>query len=173
MNSTVADNTTQNSGGAINSAITATSIIIAGNTGYDLSGVGHNLNFCLFDSEKLDPAIDISNSSDIVINNSFDVDGDNPYLGLLADNGGYPTIALLAGSLAFDNGSNPNAETTDVRGNGFNQVIGNGIDIGAHENQAPTITAASDPSVVIMSEDNTPTAWAPPSLTATDPDQHS
>ena len=60
----------------------------------------------------------------------------NPQLGELQNNGGATkTLALQAGSLAIDAGSNPNNLATDQRGEGFNRTVGNGTDIGAFEVQ--------------------------------------
>jgi len=64
--------------------------------------------------------------------------GKAPLLGPLANNGG-PTLthALMPGSPAIDNGSNPGMLVSDQRGIGFARSIGFGPDIGAFEVQPP------------------------------------
>ncbi len=78
-----------------------------------------------------------------------------PDLGALADNGGpTQTIALLAGSLAINNGKNSlavdangNALATDQRGPGYVRIFGVTVDIGAFElqpvNPVPSLTSIS------------------------------
>ncbi len=76
-------------------------------------------------------------------------------LGPLQDNGGpTETMALLTGSPAIDQGSNPNSLAFDQRGDGFDRTVDqpgianadDGTDIGAFEVQAPPAAAASPPS---------------------------
>ncbi len=69
--------------------------------------------------------------------------GVNPLLGPLANNGGLTqTHALLAGSPAFGNGSNPAGLTTDQRGAGFARPLLGGVDIGAFESKlGPTVAS--------------------------------
>ena len=72
----------------------------------------------------------------------------NPLLGPLADNGGpTPTCLPLAGSLAFDRGTNPTNLATDQRGN--SRLNGLAPDIGAVEGVSPglPIAVASAPTV--------------------------
>jgi hypothetical protein len=60
--------------------------------------------------------------------------GVNPLLGPLANNGGpTQTHAIMAGSPAIDNGSNPGSLTTDQRGTGYPRVLNTVPDIGAVE----------------------------------------
>lgn len=65
----------------------------------------------------------------------------DPKLGPLADNGGPThTMALLAGSPAFNAGSNaliPSALSTDQRGSGFPRIFATTVDIGAYEARPP------------------------------------
>ncbi|MEM9222098.1 MAG: choice-of-anchor Q domain-containing protein [Pseudomonadota bacterium] len=62
----------------------------------------------------------------------------DPLLGPLTDNGGpTPTVALLPGSPAINNGSNPGNLQFDQRGTGFDRSIGDAPDIGAFEAQTP------------------------------------
>jgi hypothetical protein len=60
----------------------------------------------------------------------------DPMLGPLADNGGPTrTHALLAGSPAIDQGSNPGNLASDQRGATFLRIYGNSTDIGSFELQ--------------------------------------
>jgi len=64
----------------------------------------------------------------------------DPGIGPLADNGGpTQTHALLPGSIALENGDNPDALATDQRG--FARTSGAAIDIGAYELQPDLIFA--------------------------------
>jgi hypothetical protein len=75
----------------------------------------------------------------------------NPGLASLADNGGpTQTMALVAGSPAIDAGPDPvpsfPGNEFDQRGAGFPRVVGNKVDVGAFEVQAP----APAPDVVVV-----------------------
>jgi hypothetical protein len=75
----------------------------------------------------------------------------NPGLAPLANNGGATqTMALLAGSPALDAGPDPvpsfPGNEFDQRGAGFPRVVGNKVDVGAFEVQAP----APAPDVVVV-----------------------
>lgn len=64
--------------------------------------------------------------------------GKAPLLGPLQNNGGpTQTHALLVGSPAINNGSNPAGEVYDQRGYAHTRSYGTGVDIGAFEVQAP------------------------------------
>ncbi|MBX7105629.1 MAG: right-handed parallel beta-helix repeat-containing protein, partial [Gemmataceae bacterium] len=76
--------------------------------------------------------------------------GKNPLLGPLANNGGpTKTHALLPGSPAINNGSNPTLQSNDQRGAGFVRVSAGSPDMGAFEVQP----AAKIASVVINNGD--------------------
>jgi len=76
--------------------------------------------------------------SGITVTGSANISTTVPGLGLLAFNGGPTrTHALLGGSAAIDNGSNPAALSTDQRGAGFLRTIGPGTDVGAYERATP------------------------------------
>lgn len=71
--------------------------------------------------------------------------GTNVKLGPLADNGGpTKTHALLLGSPAMDQGSNPGALDSDQRGSGFARVSGPAADIGAFERPTTVVTNMND-----------------------------
>ena len=60
----------------------------------------------------------------------------DPLLGPLANNGGpTQTHALLAGSPAINNGTNPATLKFDQRGTPFKRQLGLAVDIGAFERQ--------------------------------------
>ena len=74
----------------------------------------------------------------------------NPGLAPLADNGGpVMTMALLAGSVAIDNGRTSGAPTTDSRGK---SRVG-AVDIGAYEYQGSTNTAPTANAVTVTLND--------------------
>ncbi len=80
-----------------------------------------------------------------ITTSSFSLIGGNPLLAPLADNGGpTPTMALLAGSPAINEGDPAYAGplTTDQRGTGFPRVRGGRLDIGAYELSALTVSIA-------------------------------
>ena len=82
----------------------------------------------------------INGSNDLIASANVALPGDtlggDPMLAPLADNGG-PTMthALLTGSPAINAGSNPDALTSDQRGDGYLRVYGAAADIGAFESQ--------------------------------------
>ena len=145
QNSTIAGNTATNNGGGILSfgnASTYTDVessIIAGNfQNSDVSSINGTGAFANSPGNNL-----IGNGNglfadgvngNIVGNASTPVD---PLLGPHAGNGGpVETMALLTGSLAIDNGSNPAGLPTDARG--VFRVVGGSGDIGAFETQVAT-----------------------------------
>ncbi|NEQ76160.1 MAG: DUF4347 domain-containing protein [Okeania sp. SIO2C9] len=127
-----------------NPTTTVTSSIISGNfTGIisalvnsDVNSVESNNNLISGDNNLIGTGNAIDN-----FNGDNDQTGiTNPLLGDLADNGG-PTFTHLplSNSPALDAGSNPNALTTDQRGEP--RFVGEGVDIGAVELQnSPQIT---------------------------------
>jgi len=99
------------------------------------------------------------------------VNGLNPVLGPLAENGGSTqTHALLAGSPAIDAGTNSGCPTTDQRGAVRpRDGAGRGVaicDIGAYEYQAPPATITPTPTVT-RTATRTPTATATRTPTST------
>ena len=168
-NCTITGNTAVSSGAIrINSSgasVTLISTIIAGNSPKDVSCAGTaTFTDCLYDTTNLAVSGTLNTSG------GYDLNGASPLIGDLADNGGSVyTCALLAGSNAIDAGSNPASLTTDIRGDGFDRVVGGGIDIGAHENQQPVLDAQTAYEIT-MSEDGSPTAWSPPALAVDDPE---
>jgi hypothetical protein len=142
-NSTLAfNNAGSASGGNISfssGSVTGTSTLITGGS----AAAGPDVNGAITLNDSL-----LGSSSGATVtgaNNKLDVAA-----GLdatLKSNGGpTQTHALLAGSVAINNGSNPNALTTDQRGPGYNRVVGSAADIGAYEVQA---TPSKVTSVVI------------------------
>ncbi|NEO55452.1 MAG: DUF4347 domain-containing protein [Okeania sp. SIO3B5] len=118
------------------SSSTVTSSIVSGNINSDVDSVENNNTLTSGDNNLIGTGNAI---------NDFNGDNDqtgitNPLLGDLADNGG-PTLTHLPlpDSPAIDAGSNPNALTTDQRGEP--RFVGEGVDIGAVELQnSPQIT---------------------------------
>ncbi|BCM94519.1 anti-sigma-I factor RsgI2 (plasmid) [Abditibacteriota bacterium] len=130
-NCTVASNTAYRAGGIYISYATAgmSNTIVAGNTSTldpDILGTiaSGDYNF-------------VQNLSGTSLAGTHNITGVTPRLSVLADNGGATlTMALTAGSLAFDAGDPAfNATTTpyDQRGNGFARVQNGALDIGAVE----------------------------------------
>ena len=77
------------------------------------------------------------------------IDGLNPLLGPLTNNGGpTPTMVLLPGSPAksFGNSTAAAGLTTDQRGLGYLRVVNGAVDLGAYEDQTspPQITSATN-----------------------------
>ena len=138
-NSTISGNTADSSGGGImnfDGTINVKNTIIAGNiasnAGPDCSATltsqGHNL---------------VQNTSGCTVTGDLtgNITSQDPFLGLLADNGG-PTLthALLPGSPAIDSGDDsvlgpPLNLATDQRGHGYTRRYGTHVDIGAFEVQ--------------------------------------
>ena len=141
-NCTIVDN----SGGGISDGnITINNTIVAGNTGYDISGQ------ITGDNNLIGNGTGITNlplnSSNLVGTTANPI---NPMLGSLQNNGGpTETMALLPGSPAINAGSNAlavdangNQLTTDQRGAGYPRIVNGTVDIGAFEAQSiPTTTA--------------------------------
>ncbi len=112
------------------------STIIAGNAASDVDfGPG------LFNSFRSEGA-NVIGSGTAVDGLTFDRPGDQteidaPLLAPLDDNGGRNlTHAILAGSPALQNGSNPLGLSTDQRGMPFSRMSGTGIDVGSFESQS-------------------------------------
>ena len=147
-NSTISDNSSNLTGGILNNAgeVTVTSTIIANVGNQNISGddfISGGNNFISGEAEVG------SRVGPIIISAEGFTDGENgdivgtlenpidPLLGELQDNGGSTlTQALLEGSPAIDAGSNPNNLEFDQRGEGFDRVRGENIDIGAFEVQS-------------------------------------
>lgn len=154
QNSTITNNSaTAGKGGGIanattNGLIALESTIISGNStvvaGPDVSAPGTvNATTSLFGS-----IAGITTLNMDAITNSLK--GQAPLLGPLANNGGpTKTHALLPGSPAINNGSNPAFQLTDQRDGGFVRVFGGSPDIGAFEVQ----TTSKVTSVVINNGD--------------------
>ncbi len=142
--STIAANTaTTGDGGGIRNVTSAgastsiESVIVSGNhaggQGADLAGDLTSVTFSLIEHAEGHSVVDGVNHNIV---------GEDPRLGPLADNGGLTlTHSLLNGSPAIDQGSNPNAVSTDQRDSPFVRLIddlginnaGDGTDIGAVE----------------------------------------
>jgi len=149
-NCTLSGNTATSSGGGIfnQASVTLINTIVANSTlGGDIVNVGGTTN--AQNSLIGDGLIGINGTS------SNNLTG-NPLLGPLANNGGpTPTMALLSGSPAIDQGSTVTGITTDQRGiirpydnpSIANASGGNGSDIGAFELQCiynPVVTNSND-----------------------------
>jgi hypothetical protein len=155
LNSTVARNSATLAGGGIlltsTSTLTVESTIIGDNAAPDgadlfLSSGTVNATRSLIESPQAG-AINGTNVANIV--------GQDPRLGPLQDNGGpTPTHALLAGSPALDQGSNPLFLPFDQRGPGFARVKGAAPDIGAFEadpstpGATPVLAPAASPGAL-------------------------
>jgi uncharacterized repeat protein (TIGR01451 family) len=135
-NSTVArnpDGGVKNGGGTINLFDT----LIAGNTGFDVSGAvtsqGHNL--------IENPA----GGSGFAASDILNPPG-GAKIGMLGDNGGpTQTIPLLPGSPAIDRGDNTGVPATDQRG--LPRIVNGTVDIGAFEVQTPPPPPPADLAV--------------------------
>src|SRR5262249_6776335 len=122
-NSVVSGNSNANGPDILSSSTTTTNVnfsAIGSNTGFTLSGTsGDNLPF-----------------------------GANLLLGPLANNGGpTQTMAPQPGSPLINAGSNaspPANLTPDQRGPGFARIQGGTVDIGAYEDQPPTVAVPGD-----------------------------
>jgi hypothetical protein len=147
LNSTVARNSATRNGGGIllfnTPTLTVESTIIGDNAapdGADLFRFAGTVNATrsLIESPQAG-AINGTNVANIV--------GQDPRLGPLQDNGGpTPTHALLAGSPALDQGSNPLFLTFDQRGPGFARVQGAAPDLGAFEADPAPPAVSPDPA---------------------------
>ena len=81
----------------------------------------------------------------------------DPGLGTLQNNGGNtPTIALAADSPAIDRGGDPASDNLpfDQRGEGFDRVVGDNIDIGAFELQEINMEISTDLIVSTFEDEN-------------------
>ena len=63
----------------------------------------------------------------------------------------FQPLPRSAGPLAVNRGNNAAGQLTDARG--FTRLIGTNYDIGAIENQAPTIVVSDQVTAVVMSEE--------------------
>lgn len=146
QNSTVANNSAKDFGGAIhagNKNLVVESSIFTGNVassssnGNDIfTGGTVTANASLIGSKTGITTF----TADSFTNANL---GANPHLGALTSNGG-PTQTHLpeANSLAVNHGSNPAGLTTDQRG--FTRVVGGAIDIGAVESRTFLVTNTND-----------------------------
>jgi hypothetical protein len=116
------------SGGIISSLVSS---IIANNTaptGPDIDNAG------AISSERNNLLFSNAGVPSIINGNNNDIVGFDPMLGPLQDNGGPTfTMALLPGSLAINNGLNPNSLLYDQRGSPYPRVVCALPDIGAYE----------------------------------------
>ena len=163
---TISGNTAGSIGGGIyndNSTATLTNSTVSGNTASDGGGIYHykgtaTLTNCTVNANTATSASSLHNNDGsvtiancIVVGSSvgtltdggYNIQGTNPNLGPLQDNGG-PTFthALLAGSPALDaipeGGNSYNgAPPTDQRGESRPSPSGGNCDIGAYEYHAP------------------------------------
>ena len=164
-NVTVNDNTgsgllavTVDSGGT--SSITVGNSIVAGSSGANLASQGPGSSFTslgnnIFDDASVTPVLD-----------SDQVDTD-PLLGSLTDNGGpTPTHALLPGSPAINRGNNAlalntdNSDlTTDQRGETFDRIQFDTVDIGAFESsfdvETPSLIVTTTSDAVDVNDSET------------------
>jgi hypothetical protein len=149
QNATIVNNTagSGNGGGIARTAGTNTinlvSTIVAQNTGINSPDMHFNAPTALTGTNNLVGVADVGNFTMSPMNLSGVFFAPlNPMIGSLAVNfGGTPTHALLPGSPAINNGSNPSSLLFDQRGPGFLRVAGGSADIGAFEVQtAPVIT---------------------------------
>jgi hypothetical protein len=119
------------------SGVAARDSIIAGNTSYldDGSAPGTPANpgitnNCTEDIVMSDAGHNLEDETDCKFTSSSSLQGRNPRLGVLADNGGQTdTMRLLAGSPAINRGAG--CEPTDQRG--LKRALGGRCDIGAYE----------------------------------------
>jgi len=130
-NSTIFDNSCGDAGGGIfrgNGSVSLYSTIIAGNAA---GGAGPDMNGTI---AEMDHCLVGTNAAYTVTVGADNIEGVNPLLGSLADNGG-PTLthALPKGSPAREKGSNPLGLAYDQRGDEFVREYGIAPDIGAYE----------------------------------------
>jgi hypothetical protein len=164
MRSTVSDNLATASGGGIynNANLSVNATTIAENTAATGGGIADNssaaaiitntivaTNTAPTGSDVSSVGVFASNGYNLIgtdTTNAFtpatgDLEGVNPLLGSLSDNGGFTlTYALLTGSPAY-NAGNPVDLFNDQRNNG---VFGGRRDIGAYESQFPLLGVAQN-----------------------------
>ncbi len=140
-NSTIAGNTAGDEGGGIRSyygTTTISSTIIGNNSAGGVGDDFYNFGSILDVSYSL---IETTNGNHgLVDGTDNNIVGIDPLIKDLADNGG-PTMthALMAGSPALNRGFHPApAGQFDQRGAGYDRDDGNGVDIGAYEDQNPS-----------------------------------
>ncbi len=128
--------------------LTITSSIVSGNGDSDVDS-GSN-NTLISGNHNL---IGTGNAIDNFDGNNDQTGVTDPLLGDLADNGG-PTLTHLPlpNSPAIDAGSNPNALTTDQRGEP--RFVGEGVDIGAVELQTQEITGTPESEILNGTNEN-------------------
>ncbi len=143
---TFESNVATNGGGIFgDGTMTINNTIVAGNTGYDISGQITGNNNLIGNSAGI--ANLPLNSSNLVGTTANPI---NPHLGPLQNNGGpTETMALLPGSPAIGAGSvtlavdqNGLSLQYDQRGAGYPRTNDGTVDIGAYEHQLPTPTVS-------------------------------
>ena len=162
-NSTITDNSAGENGSGVSldfaSGTIASSIIAGNNETADFFGSG------ISGGNNLIGSISDSDFTNIFVNGvKEDIVGtvENPLptqLEDLQDNGGLTqTHALLPDSLAINAGINPEGFTTDQRGEGFDRVLFEAIDIGSFESNSDLIQPSrgleSNPVVTILTDEN-------------------
>lgn len=150
-NSTIVNNSATDAGGIYaDYEVTINSSIIANNTatnsGQDIGGdADFYFQFSLLGDDTDIGSVDL-------YDNGFNVFGEDPVIGALADNGGpTETHALLAGSPAINRGINFAASVDDQRLTGFLRTQGPRTDIGAFE-------TVGNPVVLSLSVTDSPLA---------------
>jgi len=140
-----------------NPTTTITSTVVSGHFSTDFDSIGSN-NTIISGGNNL---IGIGNAINIFNDDNDQTGITDPLLGDLADNGGLTLTYLpFPNSPAIDAGSNPNALTTDQRGEP--RFVGEGVDIGAVELQnSPRITGTRESEIINgTNENNTITGLA-------------
>ena len=138
------------------SIVNINSSIIAGNIG--AGGVAVDMSSVVgADFQSVDHSLIQNQGNAVITNDNNNIKNVDPLLDpVLRNNGGSTlTHALLTGSPAIDNGSNPQAFNTDGRGTGYARTSGNGTDIGAFEFQVtPSAQEATPTNAPIANQES-------------------